>query len=127
MTTLSQQISVPILQFLQGMVFTDPVLKERVTYRSFTGQSFDRSVGYNVNTYSDKKIKAVRMKHNKRSSESVWGKVEIGDVLFVFLYEDMPTGLSQKDIIVDNDDNLFKIKDITPLMEIVILITVEGG
>lgn len=110
-----------------NQIFADQELSSVVTYRKFTGQTFDDSVGYNVDTFDESSITVVELKHGQESVFVQVGEVQVGDVLFLFKFDDFPLGYSLKDQIQDSTGNLYNLKKITPIFELAVVVTVDGG
>jgi hypothetical protein len=107
-----------------AVLLSDDNFRERVTYKRYTGQSFDSSVGHTVNTYENKDLYAVRMRHNQRSVNVATSAVEVGDVLFVFDNAGFPEEFSLKDLIEDVEGNLLGVKGIDPVFDMAFFVTV---
>jgi hypothetical protein len=108
-------------------LMASPSLRKTVTYRKFTGQSaFDRSKGVPVETFDETTVTALELRHNQRSAmASSSASVEVGDLAYMFLAEDIPSGFSMKDRLVA-DGKEKKIKAIDPAIDLTILISVDG-
>lgn len=127
MSGLIGAIEVPVATVVRR-ILQDPLVSEEVTYRRYAEQSsFSRSDGYPVTSYTDFKLTAARMKHNKRSAAVVTANVEIGDVLFMFNGDVFPSGTSLKDVIVDSDGKTYKVAGLDPLYGLVVFVSVDGG
>lgn len=121
------RIATPTRRALRDL-FSDSDLSVNVTYKKFTGQGlFDSSLGYVPSTYEDHVVKAIRLRHNKKSAEMSEAPVEIGDEVFMFQAHLMPSGMSLKDLIIDEEGNEIKVKGIDNIFNIAISVSVEGG
>jgi hypothetical protein len=115
------------IQEMLSVLLSDDNFREKVTYKRYTGQSFDASAGHTVNTYDDTVLYAVRMQHNQRSVNVSTSMVEVGDVLFVFDGPTFPEDSSLKDLIEDAEGNLLGIKGIDPAFDLAVFVTVASS
>jgi len=123
-----KRIATPTKRALRDL-FADTDLAVTVVYKKYSGQGeFDRSLGYAPDTYTNySDIKAIRLRHTKKSAEASQSKVEAGDEVFMFQSEDMPYGMSLKDLIVDEDGNEIGIAAIDNIFNIAISVTSKGA
>lgn len=124
--TMFSEIIDPVTGIVAELL-RDENFRELVTYKKYTGQSFDATVGYTVNTYEDSDLYAVRMRHTKNSVRLSASEVEVGDVLFIFGGSDFPSDSSLKDVIEDESGNVFGIKGIDPVFEMATIVTVVSA
>jgi len=123
---LFSQIEGPVRAVLDDL-FADEDLRDTIMYRKYSGQSFDDTVGHNVNTFSESSVYAIRLRHTHRSALAGVLNIQIGDELYMFRYDDLPIGLSLKDEIVDENGVTQKVKQIQPIFGLATAITIEGG
>lgn len=117
----------PQIQAVLTQLFADDVLPEDVTYRKYSGQTFDAGLGRAIDSYDETPLVAVRLRHNQRSQSVSNTQVEVGDNLFMFDFRGFPTGYSLKDQIVDAGGLTYDIKGIDNIFELAISCTVKGS
>jgi hypothetical protein len=120
------QIRAPV-QAMVAELMSDPTFREQITYKRYTGQTFDGSLGYTINTYQETGLYAVRMRHNQNSVKVSTSDVEVGDVLFLFDGVTFPEDTSLKDVIEDVDGNTLGIKGIDPVFDMAVIVTVVSS
>lgn len=121
------QIQGPIRAVIDQII-SDQNLHEKITYRRYGSDDFDRELGHNVALYTNTAFYAVRLKHTDKSIQVLGiADLQIGDFLFMCRASDMPTGYSLKDQIVDVESRTLKIKKIDNIFDLAFSITVEGG
>lgn len=120
------QIKVPVVAALDELL-NDEDFSAEVTYKRYTGQSFNEDEGHSVSTYSSTKITMSRLRHNARSALVATASVQVGDFVFICKADDVPEGMSLKDLIVDGDGNVFPVKDINNIFDMAVVINVESG
>lgn len=119
----------------------EPSLRKVVTYKRFASEGvFDDAKRYPVITYNEVSVGSALLKHTERSISSMGlnGKVQIGDQIYLFEYDELmdaleadmgstPTkdNISLKDIVNDNGVDK-KIKNQTWLAEVGLAVTVIG-
>lgn len=121
--TLMSIVEPPVTALL-GELLADPVLSKAVTYRRWVSQSFDRALGHVVEAYSDVILTALELRHTRESIKSSSAEVSIGDKLFVFRHGDLPSGYSQRDVIVESGKQ-HRIKGIDEIFSIATAISVD--
>jgi hypothetical protein len=67
------------------------------------------------------------MKHNQDSVKVSSSEVQVGDVLFMFQWGDLPEEASLKDVIVDANDNVLGVIGIDPIFDLAVIVTVQAG
>ena len=125
-STIFAAIQDPLKQLVAELVRAER-LREEVTYRRYTGQVFDKNVGYTVNTYDNDKLGAVRMRHTQSSVKVSTSNVQVGDVLFLFDGVSFPVDSSLKDLVVDAKGNELGIKGIDPIFGFAVCVTIAGA
>ena len=127
MTGIFGQIVAPTKAVLKQLL-ADTRLREKVTYKKFTGDAFSTALGYNVDAYEETTgIKTIRLRHNSKSVAVATAEIQAGDEVFVFLTDAFPEGASLKDQIKDGNGVIMKVKDIADAQKIATLVTVESG
>uniref|UniRef100_A0A6M3X5H5 Uncharacterized protein n=1 Tax=viral metagenome TaxID=1070528 RepID=A0A6M3X5H5_9ZZZZ len=127
MTGLFGQIVAPTKAVLKQLL-ADKDLREKVTYRRFTGETFSATLKYNVGVYEETTgCKTIRLRHDSKSAAAAVAEIQAGDEVFVFLTADFPAGTSLKDQIKDGNGVTMKVKDIADAQRIATLVTVESG
>lgn len=121
-----EQIRGPVESFLDQLLASTE-FSEQITYRKWTGQSFDETLKHNVATYDETPIKTARMRHNSRSVKVATADIQVGDEVFIFKSIDVPEGMSLKDLIVDSTGLIMKVKAIDNIFDIAHAVTVESG
>ena len=106
--------------------FTDEELIREITYKKYTGESFDPVLKYTVATYDSKPIPAIRMLHTARTASVTPGAVQAGQVLYMLRTTDAPEGMSLKDMIVDGE-TIVAVSVINDIFGIVFEVTVEAS
>jgi len=112
-----------ILQDVMG----DEGIAETITYKKYTGQGFSDELGYVASTYDESSLTALRLQHNAKSVELIQAPVQIGDVVFIIIGEDCPSGMSLKDIIVDSTSVSMKVADVKEIFGLAKIVSVESG
>jgi len=121
------QVVPPIKKVLDALL-ADTQLRELVTYKKFASQEYDTVLKRNVVTTTDyAAVKAIRLRHTNESVQVFTGKLEVGDQLFIFKFDDLPTGLSLKDRIVDESSKIHNAKSVDNIFDIAITVTVDGS
>ena len=121
-----EQIRGPVESFLDELLGSIE-FSEEVTYRRWDGESFNSTLGYNVATYTESVLKASRLRHNSRSVAVATADLQAGDEVFAFKSEHVPTGMSLKDLIVDENSVTMKVKALDNVFDMVHFVTVESG
>ena len=121
--SIFSQVRAPVQRTLTELL-SDENFREQVTYKRHTGQAFNSSAGYTVDTYEDTVLYTVRMRHNQDSVKVSTSAVEVGDVLFLFDGSTFPDDSSLKDTIEDADGNAMGIKGIDPIFDLAVIVTV---
>ena len=121
-----EQIRGPVESFLDQLLDSTE-FSEEVTYRKWTGESFNSTLGYNVATYEGSTLKAARLRHNSRSVAVASADLQIGDEVFIFKSQHMPSEMSIKDLIVDENGITMKVKAFENIFNMAHAITVESG
>jgi len=121
-----RQVKGPTESVLRQLL-ADTRLSEQVTYKRFDSESYNSSLGYNVASYTSYSLTGINLKHNSQSVAVATTKVQVGEPVYVFNAEDMPDGISLKDVIVDSKGNELKVKAIQNIFDIAVSITVESG
>jgi len=100
---------------------------EKVTYRRYTGQAFDKTVGYVKNTYEDiKGLNAVRMRHTRESVKASTSDVQVGDLLFLFDAATFPSEPSLKDLVVTEAGDELGVKGLDEILTFAVSVTIVG-
>ena len=126
MIEIFRQVKGPTESVLRQLL-ADTRLSEQVTYKRFDSESYNSSLGYNVASYTSYSLTGINLKHNSQSVAVATTKVQVGEPVYVFNAEDMPDGISLKDVIVDSKGNELKVKAIQNIFDIAVSITVESG
>ena len=110
-------------------IMGDQDLNSVVTYKKYTGQAFDDTLGRTANTYTELEVTGVKLRHTFKSMQMSQHDVQVNDDLFMFDFEDIAElwPLSTKDQIVGEDGEVYKIKAIDDIFELAVSVTVEGG
>jgi len=122
------QIQGPIKSVLRN-IMGDEDLRVQITYRKYTGQAFDDSVGHTVDTFSESTLYAVRLSHTVKSAlvGSGVGEIQVGDQLYLIQGDDAPDGMSVKDQIKDENGTIQKVKNVQDIFGLAVAVTIEGG
>lgn len=107
-------------------LFNDPLLYRTVTYRKFKGNVYDRVKGKNIPTVEEvPNLKIVEMKHTEDSAKASTAKVDVGMLLFLIQYDDLPFIPSVKDNIFDEATGVeYTIKGVDKIFNILYSVTV---
>ncbi len=119
------KIRSPVRKILSDLKKEEGVMCD-ITYRVFSDQVIvDRKP---VASYSDYHITAIRLRHSEDSSKVIGGesKVQQGDAIYMIDAQDFPKGTSLKDLVVNNG-RVEQIKDITPVFELLYMVTTDSG
>lgn len=123
------KIKKPIFRILDNLKTEDEV-KIDITYRRWASQS--RATGKPVNAYTDHPLTALRLRHSDDTIKLVGSRagdspIQKGDIIYMIDHRDFPTDTSLKDVILLSDGSEERIKEITPVFEIIDMVTVESG
>ena len=124
--TIFSQVRSPVLSALSELL-RDENFKEDIIYKKYVSQEFSVAEGHIVETFQSYRISAVRMRHNKESVKVSASDVQVGDVLFILKWDDLPGGPSLKDQIEDAAGNTLGVKGIDPVFDLAALVTVQAG
>jgi len=124
-------ILTPALNLTKSVVrqfLRDRGVRELVTYRQWTGQSFNQDQRCNVDVFSQTiEVPAIRLQAVDQVSDLPIGlALEAGRVVFMIDSADAPAAISLKDQIVDVSGAKFKIHSIRPIFGIVHAFVCEG-
>jgi len=125
MGLLSQALG-PVRGVLR-QILSDPNLKSTVTYRKYTGTSWDEVNRNRVSTFDESQLDVARLRHNDKTLVIAASGIQAGDQLYLISYSDAPAGMSLKDEIVDEFGQTQSIADIANIFQLCVVITVEGG
>ena len=126
--TIQRQIK-PVIQSL----LKDEGLKESVTYKKYVSEAFDSTEGHNVKVTSDTLVDGIVVAHTKESLKmlvsegNMESEIQVGDKAYIFEFSDCPTGMSLKDQLLDSNSTLHGVKDVTPVYEMVTIVTIKGS
>lgn len=123
--SLYSQVAGPTKAFLRQLK-ADKNLSRPVIYKQYVKTDFDAVKGHNVTTWKEFSITATKLLHNQRTVNASNSKIEVGDSLFLFAGEDIPTSITLKDQIVDEDGVKYRLKGIDNIFGIAVSITVDG-
>jgi len=107
-------------------LIADSTLGASVVYKSFQSQTRDATTGQIVPTFTNYSIRAVKLNHTQSSQMQWIASVEVGDLVFIFKPEELPTLLSMKDRVAYAGRDLAP-KSIDEIFGIATCITVAGG
>jgi len=116
-------------------LFGDPDLTTTVTWRVFQNSEFDEDQGVNVDTYVDfKTISAIKVEKEMHGSGNYLAAnvasqmgITLGDNIYLFQAEDVPTGASVRDVIVETDVSMtYAVKKIYPVFGLITKVEVQG-
>ena len=119
--------NLPAIKAAVEKLFQDPELKRNVIYKRFLQETFNSTLGYNVETYTDLEVTGCKFRSSAKTTAVQTGSIQIGEPVFLFRPLDLGNEISTKDQIVDQDDSVFKVKEIIPLHGIANEILVESG
>jgi len=117
-------------------LYEDEDLVTVVTWKRFAGSVFNESEGVNQETYTDftnisaikveKTVGARRFSQNSAVNEvaRAWDLTS-GDVVYLFRHENVPTGVSVRDLIVDGAVT-YSVKKVFPVFNLIVKVEVEG-
>lgn len=117
---------------LLDSLMSDKALAQNITLRRFTGQTFNTTLGHNVNAYNDTAIKAIKLKHNDNSRQILGdrlqasGQIQVGDIVYLIRFDDAPGSLSLKDLINDGSETGIKIKRLKNIFDLAWAVTAEA-
>jgi len=120
------QIQTPVRQILKQLM-ADKDLRKEINYRKYTGRAWSDEAGGQVDTFEVTEINAIRLSHTAQSKILGIGNVQGGDQLYLFDFRDAPSGMSLKDEILDENSEIQKLKNITPIFGLAVAVTIEGG
>lgn len=118
------------VEHMTPKLWGDPNLGIEVTWRRFAGSTFDAVRGVNVESYDNFTLtalgteKAVGFKHTSAFPPGP-GAMAIGDVVYVFLADGMPTGISVRDLLIDGDFT-YGVEKIFPVIGLIVKVEVKG-
>lgn len=112
--------------------FDDPDLVVSVTWKVFGGSTFDEAQGINVETFTDYSLDAIRIEKEIgtfRANQAVappgpW-MMATGETVYLFKYEDVPSGASIRDFVVDGSYT-YGIRKILPVFNMIVKVEVKG-
>lgn len=111
-------------------LFGDTDLAVDITWKLFESAIFDPDAQVNVETYAESTIAAIRIKKDVGSMRSrqippgPWN-MAVGDVVFLFQSDNVPSGASIKDLIVDAGYT-YGVEKITPIFGLITQVEVRG-
>lgn len=112
-------------------LYNDPELTTALTWRKFSGSTFNEEAGVNEDTYTDSSVVAIRVEKEVGSTNAgrtyppgPWSMAS-GDIQYLFKYESVPDGASIRDLIVDGDMT-YSVKKIYPVFGLIVKVEVEG-
>lgn len=125
------QVTKAVNSFLPKL-FDDPDLPVTVTYQRFNASEFDEAQGYNVDTYDEYSIKAIRVDNRSQAMSGrtrdylpgAW-QMQMGALGYIFRTEDFPEGASLKDMITDGVHS-YSVANVEPIHGLITRVTVEG-
>lgn len=126
MSSIFSHLDGPVKEFLTRLM-SDDRLREKVTYKKYVSGAHSQSAGYKVIVYNSYSLSGVRLRHNRRSMALSSGAVSAGDEVFLFRADDLPSGISLKDQIVDAEDNTSNVGVIDNVFGLAVLISIEGS
>lgn len=116
-------------------LFGDDDLTTTVTWKVFVSDEFDESQGINVDTYRDYAgIKAIKVEKEMHGSGNYLAAnvasqmgITLGDNVYLFQADDIPTGASIRDVIVETDYGMqYSVKKIFPVFGLITKVEVQG-
>ncbi len=111
-------------------LFGDKDLADDITWKLFESAVFNPTTQVNEETYAESTITAIRIKKDVGSMRSrqlppgPWN-MAVGDVVFLFQSDDIPSGASIKDLLVDGG-HTYGIEKITPIFGLITQVEVKG-
>lgn len=111
-------------------LFDDEDLAVDITWKLFESAVFNPDTQVNEETYSESTITAIRIKKDIGSMRSrqlppgPWN-MAVGDVVFLFQSDDVPSGASIKDLIIDAGYS-YGVEKITPIFGLITQVEVKG-
>jgi len=109
-------------------LYNDEDLVVEVTWRKFINSVFNDVLGFNEDTYVDYTVNAIKLEKENTSSGGVRSSgvaMSVGDIVYLFRYVDLPSGISTRDVIVE-DSNPYSVTKIYPVYELVTKVEVRG-
>lgn len=111
-------------------LYSDDVLSTSVTWKRFSDSGFDEAKGYNVETYDDFTVTAIRLEKEASARTTLQtppgaNAITLGDIVYMFRYPDLPDGISTKDLIVDGSF-VYQVEKIIPVFDLVTKVEVRG-
>jgi len=119
--------NLPAIKTAIEKLFLDPELRRRVTYQKFLSETFNDALGHNVESFDDIQVTGVKFRHTAKSIRVSNTDIQVGDPVFLFRPKDLGVDTSLKDQIKDQDDTIFKVKEIIPVYGICLEVNVESG
>lgn len=107
-------------------LFADQDLAVEITYKRYVGSSFNSTTKVTELTYTDIPLTVLRLSHTVSSQLVGTDGVQVGDQLYLINGPDIPTGMSMRDKIVDENNNEQDIKQITPIFGLATAVTIRG-
>lgn len=132
--TIFAQIQSAVNSILPGL-FTDEDLTTTVTWKVFTESTFDEDQGVNVDSYREyKNIKAIKVEKEMHGSGNFLSAgvasqmgITLGDNVYLFQADDVPTGASIRDVIVESDLGMtYSVRKIFPVFGLITKVEVQG-
>ena len=111
-------------------LFDDDELAVDITWRLFESAVFNPDTQVNEETYTESTIAAIRLKKDiggmryRQLPPGPWN-MAVGDVVFLFQSDNIPSGASIKDLIVDAGYS-YGIEKITPIFGLITQVEVKG-
>lgn len=104
----------------------DTGVRELITYRQWTSQTFSSTLKHNVDEYTETdNVRAIRLRAEDAVKMAGQLSLESGDVVFMVDFADL-SDCSTKDQVVDADGTIFKITRAKPVFGIVWALICEG-
>jgi hypothetical protein len=116
-------------------LFEDDQLTTNITWKVFTSSAFDEDEGVNVDIYRDfKNIRGIKVEKEMHGSSNYLTAnvaaqmgITLGDSVYLFQANDVPTGASIRDLVVEADTNMqYKIQKIFPVFGLITKVEIQG-
>lgn len=114
-------------------LFEDDGLYVEVTYKKFVSDTFDPAQGFNVEQYTDHEVRAIRLaatisitKRGGIRYDPGTLSMQRGECVFMFQPGDLPSGLSLRDVIVQDGRN-YAILNIENIFGLALKIQASGA
>lgn len=116
---------------MMDKLFLDPNLYRDVTWKKFVSSTYNSSLGYNVDSYTETSLKGVKLDNTRNTWPSGYPSgfdgsgLEAGDTVFFFKTSELPSSISIRDMIIEGTIS-YRVKSIIPIVGVITQVNVQG-